>query len=342
MKRKILALIAIIIILIIGAISALFYVKQGINKPRNAGDAHTMTFEVKQGQGVKNIGDNLEKDGIITKSDFFKIYLWETKAGSKLQAGTYQISPSMTIPQIVGIFTHGEAGLKSNEARVVITEGSSNQDILDKMKEAGVISSDANFKDIKIDASKYDFLADKPDDADLEGYLFPDTYNFFKGSSLEDVTAKMLENFGGKLTPQMRQDIVKQNKSLYEILTLASIVEKESPDKADMPTIAGVFYNRLEAGMPLQSDATINYLTKAGNPTPTSEDLEIDSPYNTYKNKGLPPSPICNPGIEAIKAATYPAKTDYMYFLMTQDGNKRTIFSKTYEEHLQNKAKYLK
>jgi UPF0755 protein len=130
-------------------------------------------------------------------------------------------------------------------------------------------------------------------------------------------------------------------KNLYDILIMASIVEKESPDKKEMPTIAGVFYNRLGIGMPLQSDATINYIVGEGRAQATAQDIEVDSPYNTYKYVGLPPSPICNPGIDAIKAAIYPEKTDYYYFLTTQDGERKTYFSKTYEEHLKNKAKYL-
>lgn len=342
-KKTIVAAIAVLILSLCAVmLFSYFSIRKSVDSPLSAGDSNTIDFEIKQGQRVDEIGANLEKEKLIAGKDFFKIYLWESGLGSKLKPGVYKLSPSMTIAQMVVIFTGGEIGLKSNEARVVITEGDSDEEILKKLKEAGVISEDEDFDDIKMDPSRYDFLKDKPEEARLQGYLFPDTYNFFKNSSLRDITGKLLDNFDKKLTADIRVEIKKQDKTIYEILIMASIIEKETPNKGDMPTIAGVFYNRLDAGMPLQSDATINYITGAGEAMPTGENLLIDSPFNTYKNKGLPPTPICNPGIEAIKAAIYPEKTDYFYFLMPQDGSGKTIFSKTYDEHLQNKAKYLR
>lgn len=341
MNKKNIAAVFAFSVLLIAGISCIV-IKNGIEKPLNSNSKKVVDFEIKQGEGVRDIADNLEKNGLITGEDFFKIYLWKSDFGSKLKAGTYQISPKMNIPQMVDIFTHGESGFKSNEIRVVVTEGSSDRDILDKLRQAGLISDNQKLEDVSINLSGYNFLSDRPADSDLQGYLFPDTYNFYKDASLADIMGKMLDNFDKKLTDEMRQDIRKQNKNVHDIIIMASIIEKESPDKEDMPVIAGVFYNRLDVDMPLQSDATINYITGDNNPTPTGEDIAVDSPYNTYKNKGLPPAPICNPGIEAIKAAIYPAKTDYMYFLMAQNGERKTVFSKTYEEHLQNKAKYLK
>jgi UPF0755 protein len=341
MKRKFLAIAVLVFLLCAVIIFSYIGIRRNIDRPVDASNTQAVAFEIKQGQSVKEISGQLEKDKLITGSDFFRIYLWQNNLGSRLKAGTYEISPSMTIAQIVKIFTGGEIGLKSNETRVIVTEGFSNSEIFDALKKADAISGDESFDDVSIDFSKYDFLADKPATSGLQGYLFPDTYNFFKGSALEDVTEKMLDNFDKKLTPSMRMEIKRQGKSVYDVLILASIVEKEAGNKEEMPTIAGIFYNRLEIGQPLQSDATVNYVTKAGRAMPTGDDLAVDSPFNTYKYKDLPPEPICNPGIEAIKAAIYPEKTDYLYFLTTQDGEKNTYFSKTYAEHLQNKAKYL-
>lgn len=150
----------------------------------------------------------------------------------------------------------------------------------------------------------------------------------------------MLRNFDDKLTPEMRAEIKKQGRTVYQVLTLASIVEKEMFGYESRRQVAGVFYNRLKIGMPLQSDATVNYITGKGMTRPTIADTKIDNRYNTYKYYGLPPGPICNPSIESIKAVIYPASNNYLYFLTTPDN--QIIFSKTMDEHLKNQYKYFK
>ena len=192
-----------------------------------------------------------------------------------------------------------------------------------------------------MDIAKPDFLNDAPADANLEGYLFPDTYRIFRDATAEDIIAKMLDNFNGKLSPAMRADISKQGKSIHDIVVMSSIVEKEVRSAADKKIVAGILYKRLELGMKLEVDVTINYISGKNNPSSALEDLQIDSPYNTYKYYGLPPGPIANPGLDAIMAAIYPEKSPYLFYLNRQDTGE-TIFSKTYEEHLRNKAKYLK
>jgi UPF0755 protein len=154
------------------------------------------------------------------------------------------------------------------------------------------------------------------------------------------VVKKFLDNFDKRLTPVLREQISRQGKSIYEVIILASIVQQEAIGEEDMPLVAGVFANRLRIGMALESDATINYVTNKKDRQPLYEDLKVKSPYNTYLNRGLPPGPIANPGIEAIKAAINPAATDYLFFLHPLDGP--TVFSKTLDEHNRNKAKYLK
>lgn len=196
-------------------------------------------------------------------------------------------------------------------------------------------------------SAKFSFLDDKPKYYGLEGYLFPDTYRIYASSTITEVIEKMLANFDKKLTTQMRADIKAQGKTIYEIITLASLVEKEAPidyqtsDDRDARIIAGIFLNRLHIGQGLQSDATLSYIYGDNKPAHSGAELENSSPYNTYKYRGLPPGPICNPGILAIKAAIYPIVTDYNYFL-TPKGKDTVIYARTYEEHLQNKYKYLK
>jgi len=196
-------------------------------------------------------------------------------------------------------------------------------------------------------SDEFSFLADKPKYYGLEGYLFPDTYRIYASSTITDVVEKMLENFDKKLTAEMRADIKKQGQSIYDIITMASIIEKEAPldyqtgDNRDARIISGIFWNRLKIGQGLQSDATLTYIFGDNNPQHSGKDLEVDSLYNTYKYRGLPPGPICNPGILAIEAAIYPLATDYYYFL-TPLGKNEVIYAHTNEEHNRNKAQYLK
>lgn len=196
-------------------------------------------------------------------------------------------------------------------------------------------------------SQKFSFLNDKPKYYGLEGYLFPDTYRVYASSTATEVVEKMLANFDDKLTPQMRADIKKQGKTIYEIIIMASIIEKEAPidyrpdGDRDARIISGIFWDRLKIGQALQSDATLSYIFNDNNPQHSGSQLDASSPYNTYKYRDLPPGPICNPGLIAIKAAIYPLKTDYNYFL-TPKGKGQVIYAKTYEEHLQNKYRYLK
>jgi UPF0755 protein len=194
--------------------------------------------------------------------------------------------------------------------------------------------------------NQFSFLSTKPENLSLEGYLFPDTYRIYASSTPKDLVNKMLNNFDNKLTLEMREEIERQGKTIHEIITMASIIEKEAPifgqkDLKDAKIVAGIFYNRLDLGMALQSDATLSYVFDDKKPVHSGDKLDIDSPYNTYKYRGMIPGPICNPGIAAIEAAIYPTETDYLYFLTTLDGS-QIHYAKNHDEHVRNKYKYLK
>ncbi len=169
--------------------------------------------------------------------------------------------------------------------------------------------------------------------------MFPDTYRIFKNATAQDIIEKMLDNFDQKISSELRTEISKQNKSIFDIITLASIVEKELSADEDRAIAADIFYRRMEIGMPLQSDATVNYVTGKKETRPSVDDTHTDSLYNTYQNRGLPPGPISNPGLSAIKAVIYPKANNYYYFLTTEEGD--VIYSRTNDEHAENKAKYL-
>ncbi|MBU6447321.1 endolytic transglycosylase MltG [Patescibacteria group bacterium] len=231
-------------------------------------------------------------------------------------------------------------------------EGWTAGDIEKDLAAKGLVNS-ADFEaQLKASAQSFDYLGDTPKVRSLEGYLFPDTYFLAVHPTAESVINKMLDNFKAKVTPQLQSQIKARGFTIYQAVTLASIVEKEvgrrsaNLSAADLQTlqnereiVAGIFINRLNIGMPLQSDATVTYITKKNNPQATAEDLQIDSPYNTYKYKGLPPGPISNPSLSSIEAVANYKQTDYLYFLTKPDGT--AVFAKTLDEQNANKAKYL-
>ena len=184
----------------------------------------------------------------------------------------------------------------------------------------------------------YEVLFSRPKDRDLEGYLFPDTYRVYGDSAISDIIKKMLANLENKLTANLRLEIKSQDKTIHEILTLASILEKEVSTDYDRAMVADIFYKRIGVGMPLQADSTVNYVSGKSESRAAGIDLNIDNPYNTYKYNNLPPGPICNPGLSSIKAAVYPLKNNYWYFLTTPDG--KVIYSETFEQHVAAKNKY--
>ena len=245
---------------------------------------------------------------------------------------------------------------KAPDQQITIIEGWSNTDIANMLQQKNILPA-AAFLDAErsFDASGYPVLADKPKTADLQGYLFPDTYRIPKTSSstvlAEAIIKKSLDNFQQKFTQDMQQQAMARSMTVYQILTLASIIEKETGRQTttdaqkqaldtERRTVAGIFYNRLRAGMPLESDATVNYATGKKLTQPSLADTQTNSPYNTYKNPGLPPGPICNPSLSSIQAALNPINSDYMYFLHRPDTG-QAVYSATYQEHLANKQKYL-
>jgi len=333
MKKKIF-----IFLIFLTAIFLLFgFFWQGIYLPKEKNGKEYLIFRINRGEGVKEIAQNLEKEKLIKGSWFFVVYNFFTCNTPKLQAGTYLLSPSMNIPEIVEKFVRGDVV----KEKITILEGWTIEDIADYLEEKGIVSKEDFLKATKKDFSnEFEFLKEKPKDASLEGYLFPDTYEVKLEESSEEIIKKMLKNFDSKLTPNLREEIKRQNKTIFEILILASLLEKEVKTKEDKELVAGILWKRLENKMPLQVDATITYITGKKTTKISIEETQIDNPYNTYKYLGLPPGPICNPGLESILAAIYPKESDYWYYLSTPDG--KTIFSKTLQEHNIAKTKYLK
>ncbi|MFH1456888.1 MAG: endolytic transglycosylase MltG [Patescibacteria group bacterium] len=296
-------------------------------------------FVVSSGESVGKIAVNLVEQGIINSKWTFKFYILLKGWQGSIQAGTYILTP-MNIPDIAKILAIGKV---DNEIVMQFIEGWTIQDVAEYLIEKNVIENTDQFLDLAKATNfsdKFDFLKDI-ESRNLEGFLFPDTYRLFKDSTASDIILRQLQNFDQKLTPALRTEIRANNRTMYEVLIVASIIEAEVTTDEDRKLVAGILWKRLDSGMALQVDSSLKYIIgKQNRNALTFEELEIDSPYNTYKYKGLPPTPINNPGELAIRSAVYPKGSDYWFYLSDKDGN--TIFSKTAEEHAVNVDKYLK
>ena len=298
-------------------------------------------FVIEKGQSINEISANLYKEGLIKSEFIFKFYIKKSSQKYIFREGSYNLNYKMNMKEILEELTKS-ISLKP-EKRITFIEGWSLKDYAKILEAKEFFSSEEFLEKTKSNnySDKFDFLKDKPKEYSLEGYLFPDTYNFFEDASIDDIINRMLQNFDKKLSQEMRAEIKRQNKSIHEIITMASIVEKEVQSEKDMKMVSGLFWNRIKNRQALESCATLAYILGVNKDIYTYEDTRTPSAYNTYINRGLPPGPIANPGVKAIEAAIYPENNNYNYFL-TDPKTKNTIFSSTYEEHLSNRNKYLK
>lgn len=294
-------------------------------------------FEVKQGENIFELSARLKSSGIVASRFAF---LWAAAREGKtksLVAGTYELSGKLSISEIVFLITEGKA--VSRDIRVTFPEGWDAQKMSERLTANGLPGKEFLALAEKFDPKwreKFDFLSDIPEEASLQGFLFPDTYFFDKGDSAEDIIEKMLANFGKKIGTELRVAAKNKNQNLYAAITLASIVENEVKSEEDRKMVGDLFLRRLSLGKSLESDATIKYILGIDKIQHTFEETRVVSSYNTYVNVGLPPGPIGNPGLISIRAVIFPKDNPYLYFL-NDPKTGETIFSVTYEEHLQNK-----
>ncbi|MFH2034250.1 MAG: endolytic transglycosylase MltG [Candidatus Margulisiibacteriota bacterium] len=302
------------------------------------GKTDEVILRVPEGAGAAAIGRSLADKHLVRSYINFRLASFVLGAETKMQAGTYRLSSSMPLYRIVFMLKNGETSWEP--VKMTFPEGTSIYK-MGALMEQGGIPCGREFKDLAARANvpyfakDFPFLQDVAIDS-LEGYLYPDTYVFARDVTAEVLADLMLTRFAEVVIPfWIEQGAGHTGYSLHQILTLASIIEKEAQMPEERPVISSVFHNRLEAGMPLGADPTIKYALE--NPTKKVyyNQLRIDSPYNTYKRAGLPPGPICNPGIESIKAAVYPAKTDYYFFVANEDGSH--TFTRTSAEHIRAK-----
>ncbi len=329
-----------ILLLFVLSIAGYFWARGKI-VGRAGGSSVVQEISIKEGEGVNAIATKLQESGIVSHRLWFELYIWSKDKENKIAAGTYELRPNMTIPEIVDTMTTGKA--KKEDEFVTIIEGWNNREIGEYLAEKGIVGKEEFLEETKA-VEKYrphfSFLQDLPKNRDLEGYLFPDTYGVIKGkTTVAQLVYKMLLNFDQKMVDSMKEDIKKSGHSVDEIIRMASVIELEVPQEKERKIVSGIFWNRIEGKMPLESCATISYITGVKKRQYSFDDTRVDSPYNTYLNRGLPFGPIGNPGLSAIKAALYPQETDFVYFLSDIETGE-TFFAKTLDEHVRNKNQH--
>lgn len=343
--RKLFAVIILVgILLFVGLLYWMIYLDTAKNGAAAA-------FTVNEGNTVASLSARLKQDGVIKFPRLFSMYLRWKGLDRKIQAGLVSVEPPVTIARVAAALTK----LEGKEISLTIIPGWNARDVADYLVRKGLEKGKEHvFYLLGESAQSYEnllgvpwmyqgneFLQQESDTKNVEGYLAPETIRFFAGTTVEDIFQRFIDEREKQFTPELRAEIARQGKTIHEILTMASILEKEVRTKSEKAKVADLFWRRLGIGMALQADSTVHYAVggSGGDVFTSASDRAVDSSWNTYKYPGLPPGPICNPSLESIMAAIYPEKNDYWYFLTTSDGEVK--YGKTLEEHNRNRARYL-
>lgn len=348
--RKIVAIIAIVFVLIIGVVGLFGYnYVKGALKPLDPNATKPIAVEVPIGSSLSSISTLLEKKGVIKDARVFKYYA-KFKNESQFQAGNYDLTQAMTFDELIESLKTGKVYRKP-VFTMTVPEGLTLEQI-GKVIEKKTPYTQKEFMDlVTSDTFVQQMMANYPELVteavladniryDLEGYLYPATYSYYEEKpSLQAIVEEMIAAMNN-VVKNYSDVLAEKQMSVHQLLTFASLLEEEATAQTDRETIASVFYNRINEGMPLQTDPTVLYALGDHKDRVLYEDLEVDNAYNTYKNKGLPPGPIAGAGKTSIEASLNPSQTDYFYFLADKEGVNH--FSKTYDEHLQKVEKYLR
>ncbi|WP_132014378.1 endolytic transglycosylase MltG [Hydrogenispora ethanolica] len=294
--------------------------------PMAPGIKGKQVFEIEYGTSLRQIGNLLQKQGIIRSKSVFEFYIRFDPRDQMLRAGRYRVGPGMSLPEIVRQLRQGTPF----QIRVTIPEGFTVREVVDLLSTKGLVDRKRFLDELKNQHLFQSILGDVPMTNGMEGYLFPDTYYFDNHSDETEIIATMLRRFKQLFMASFQN--IPQDKR-HDLVILASLVEKEARKAEERPVIAGVFQNRLQKGYPLQSCATVEYALGVHKERLSYKDIAVQSPFNTYLHRGLPPGPIANPGLASLKAAADPATVSYLYFVAKPDGTH--VFSNTFEQHLQ-------
>jgi UPF0755 protein len=341
------------LLLLYGILSfAVSSIKEKWVNPVDVSDNREVSFVVNSGDSLSRVSNNLEKQKLIRSSSFFKYFADFKGFGQKIQAGEYKLKRSMTLDEILDSLSSGDG--KPIVRDITVIPGWTIEDIANYLVKEGVIASSDTFLSLCKAGEKFNayyYVHDVLSSPDkhlrkyaLEGYLAPDTYEIYTNASEEDIIKKLVSQTEAVYQADYHERAEELKMSMDDIFTLASLIEKEAKT-ADFARVSAVFHNRLKQNISLGSDVTIKYVLGTKRMVLSNEDINIDSPYNSYKHKGLPPGPICNPSANAIRAALYPdeqfLKDNMLYFCSKNPDTGELHFSKTLKEHEQAVKIYL-
>lgn len=316
----------------------MLYLDNG-GKAVEPGSAAAVNVTIPSGAGTGKIAAILLEKGVIGSETVFKLQSRTKGTDGKYKAGEYALSPGMSMSEIMDVLVAG----KVNTMRFTIPEGYTVKQTRDKLAAEGLINGEAFDQEASSGQFDYRFLKDLPPGKNrLEGYLYPETYDVFTTASEKDIINRMLSQFDKVFTDRDYDRAEELELSINQVVTIASMIERETMVDSERAKVASVIYNRLKKGQKLQIDATVQYALGKQKDRLLYKDLEVDSPYNTYKIAGLPPGPICSPGAESIKAALYPDDTDYYYYVLKPELNGEHNFAKTDSEFQKYKNQYIK
>ncbi|HBG81283.1 TPA: endolytic transglycosylase MltG [candidate division CPR2 bacterium] len=332
MKKKIIAGI-IILFFMLALLAGSLFAWYDLSLNKKSGSHELVKFSISEGEKTTQIGKRLKDQGII--SDYLVFIAYIKLEHLTLKAGDYEFSKSNPMKDIVDKIAKGD--VKTH--RITVKEGWSLEGIAKYLEEEKKLFKTGEFNKALGYEYNYSFLRGKNGKENLEGFLFPDTYELNAKSTAYDLIDMMLKNMESRLTSEVKEGFTKQGLSVKEGVILASVVELEGQKEEDRKLIAGILLERLKSGMRLEADATVRYVINDWNKKLTIDDLSIDSPYNTRLNEGLPPGAICNPGEVSLKAVANPTESDYLYYLSEKNGTMH--YASTSEEHNVNVGQYL-
>jgi UPF0755 protein len=321
-----------VLLLLVAAMGAGYWFYSGVHRPYQGFEGAERFVDIPQGTGTAAMARRLADAGVVRSPEAFRLAVWMKGSGRRLQAGEYRFDRPMSPAEVVDKLARGDVYVRA----ITFREGLTIWDMASVYENAEF----GRASDFMAASKRADLIRDiDPEARDLEGYLFPDTYTLPRSATAEQLVERMVAQFRKVLTPELKQQAADRGLTVRELVTLASLVEKETGKADERTTVAGVYTNRLRIGMGLQCDPTVIYaLMLAGryDGNIRRADLQIDSPYNTYRYAGLPPGPIAAPGAASLHAAANPADVPYFYFVSRNDGSH--VFSTTLDEH--NKAVY--
>ncbi len=333
MKKSIIMILLLMLVLVFTACNPI----ESMNEAVDPNDSELILVSIPKGASTTKIAAILKENELIRNERAFKMLSKSLEADSKMKAGDYKFSKSLSSQAMIEKLVSGEVFIETNT--FTIPEGFNNKQIIDTLVSEGLIDRDVFMQELKEGNFDYRFMADVNRDYYLEGFLFPDTYVIKKGATEHDIINIMLKRFDDIFTDEYYEKMKENKMDINEIITLASIIEKEAVVDRERPIVSSVFYNRLDIDMRLQSCATVQYTMDEVKAVLSDEDIKVDTPYNTYIYSGLTPAPIASPGKKSIVAALYPDDTNFLYFCASNLGDGSQYFSETYNEHLAAIAK---